>query len=147
MRITPAFSQRTLGRKGNAKRPAAAAVEFAVVAVAFFILLIGMIEIARGMMVQNLLLSAARQGVRVGIVSGNGNTEITSAVGDVLTPAGITSDNISVTVNDGVMDAKNATTGQDVTVKVSVPVDTVTWLPFSKYLTGSIAAQYTMRKQ
>jgi Flp pilus assembly protein TadG len=128
-------------------RAAAASVEFAVVAVAFFIIVLGMIEIGRAFMVQHLLAGAARQGARVGILPGNGNNEIGTAVGNVLTPAGITTDNITVTVNDGVMDAGNATTGQDITVLVSVPANTVSWLPFSSYVSGNLTAQYTLKKQ
>lgn len=128
-------------------RRGAATVEFAVVAIAFFIIVLGMIELGRGFMVQHLLLGAARQGARVGILPGNGNTDIGTAVGNVLTPAGITTDNITVTVNDGVMDAGNATTGQDITVYGSVPANTVSWLPFSQYVTGNITAQYTLKKQ
>jgi hypothetical protein len=112
-----------------------------------FIIVLGMIELGRGFMVQHLLLGAARQGARVGILPGNGNTDISTAVGNVLTPAGITTDNITVTVNDGVMDASTATTGQDITVNVSVPANTVSWLPFSQYITGNITAQYTLKRQ
>jgi Flp pilus assembly protein TadG len=122
-------------------------VEFAVVAVTFFIIVLGIIDIGRGFMVQDLLLNAARRGCRVGILPGNGTTAITNAVTAALQPAGITSDTVSVTVNDGVSDPLNASSGADVTVKVSVPTNTVTWLPFTNYLSANITAQYTLRKQ
>jgi Flp pilus assembly protein TadG len=122
-------------------------VEFAVIALPFCILVLGMIELGRGFMVQHLLESAARQGARVGILPSNGNTEITTAVGNVLTPAGITSDSINVQVNDGTLDAKYATTGQDVTVIVSVPASSISWMPFTNYLNGTLSAQYTLKKQ
>ena len=132
---------------GQPRRRGAAAVEFAVVAIAFFIIILGLIEIGRAFMVQHLLLAAARQGARTGIVPPNGNTEITTAVGNVMTPAGITSDHISVTVNDGVHDANTATTGQDITVQVYVSVDSVSWLPFTNYLSGNLSGQYTLKRQ
>ena len=40
------------------------------------------------------------QGVRVGIVPGKSNSNISTAVASVMDPAGITSDHIIVTVND-----------------------------------------------
>jgi Flp pilus assembly protein TadG len=122
-------------------------VEFTVVAIAFFIIILGLIEIGRAFMVQHLLLAAARQGARVGIVPPNGNTEIAAAVANVMTPAGITSDQINVTVNDGVHDADTATTGQDITVQVYVSVGSVSWLPFTNYLTGNLSGQYTLKRQ
>jgi Flp pilus assembly protein TadG len=122
-------------------------VEFAVIALPFFILVLGMIELGRGFMVQHLLQSAARQGARIGILPSNGNTEITAAVAGVLTPAGITGDLISVQVNGVTQDAKDATTGQDVMVMVSVPSSSISWMPFNNYLNGTLSAQYTLKKQ
>lgn len=43
------------------RRWASAAVEFAVVAIPFFILVLGLIEVGRAFMVQHLLLAAARR--------------------------------------------------------------------------------------
>jgi Flp pilus assembly protein TadG len=128
-------------------RRGATAVEFAVVAIPFFILILGIFEVGRAYMVQHLLLAAARQGARVGIVPPNGNDEISAAVGSVMNPAGITSDQISVTVNDGSTDAKYAVTGQDITVMVYVPVASVSWLPFTNYVNGNLSAQYTLKRQ
>jgi Flp pilus assembly protein TadG len=133
-------------RSGN-RRWGAAVVEFAVVALPFFIIVVGLVEVGRALMVQHLLLAAARQGARVGIVPPNGNTEISTAVGNVMTPAGITSDKITVTVNDGTADASTATTGQEITVQVYVPVGSISWLPFTNYLSGNLSAQYTLRRQ
>jgi Flp pilus assembly protein TadG len=143
--LLPGYSRSVTNRKAG--RPGAAAVEFAFVAPVFFVFVLGVIEIGRGIMVQHLMLNAARQGCRVGILPSNGNTEITNAVTNALTPSGITSDTIAVTVNDNVLDANKATTGQDITVQVSVPVSSVTWVPLTQYLSGNISAQYTLKKQ
>ena len=137
---------RARARRSRGRR-AAAMVEFAIVGTAFFILVLGLVELGRAFMVQHLLLDAARQGVRVGIVQGKTNADITTAVASVMDPAGITSDHIIVTVNDGVVDASTATTGQDITVQVYVDVGSVSWLPFTKYLSGYLSAQYTLKRQ
>jgi Flp pilus assembly protein TadG len=128
-------------------RLAASTVEFAVVAPVFFLFVMGIVEVGRGMMIQHLLLNAARQGCRTGILPSNGNTQITDTVTDTLAPAGITSQSVAVTVNDVTGNALNASTGDDITVSVTVPASSVTWLPFSRYLFGTISAQYTLRKQ
>lgn len=129
------------------KRAAATTVEFAVVAPIFFVLVLGMVEVGRGLMVQHLLLNAARQGCRAGILPSNGNTDISNAVSSTLAPAGITTQSVSVTVNDASADASTASTGSDVTVSISVPVSSVTWLPVGRFLSGNVSAQYTLRKQ
>ncbi|HZT80446.1 MAG TPA: TadE family protein [Gemmataceae bacterium] len=138
---------RAPAKKPRAGRPGAATVEFAVVAPVFFLLALGIIDVGRGLMVQHLMQNAARQGCRAGILPSNGNAEITAAVTGALQPAGISSESITVTVNDGVKDAKYASTGDDITVAVSVPVASVSWLPGTSYVKGNITAQYTMRKQ
>jgi len=122
-------------------------VEFAVVAPIFFLFVLGIVEVGRGLMVQHLMLNAARQGCRTGILPSNGNTEITTAVADSLASAGITSQTLSVTVNDVSADAKSANTNDDITVRVTVSADSVSWVPGSQFLFGNISAQYTLRKQ
>jgi Flp pilus assembly protein TadG len=145
MRVT-ASTDRPVASRQHSRR-AASAVEFAVVGTAFFILVLGLVELGRAFMVQHLLLAAARQGARVGIVPGKSNSDISTAVAAVMDPAGITSDHINVTVNDGVANASTATTGQDITVQVYVDVGSVSWLPFTNYLSGYLSAQYTLKRQ
>jgi hypothetical protein len=98
-------------------------------------------------MVQHLLTNAARHGCRAGIIEGRSNTDITNAVTSTLKPMGITSDTVSVQVNDGKADASTAVAGGEITVTVSVPVSSVTWVPTSKYLSGSLTGQYTLRRE
>lgn len=128
-------------------RAAAATVEFAVVAPVFFVLVLGMLEVGRGLMVQHLLLNAARQGCRTGILPGNGNTQISSVVADTLSPASITAQSVSVTVNGASADASTANSGDDLNVTLTVPIASVTWVPVSSFLSGSISAECTLRKQ
>jgi len=126
---------------------AATSIEFAFVAPVFFMLFLGMVELGRGIMVRHMLMNAARQGCRVGILEGKGNSDITAAANSVLAPLGIASDTILVQVNDGSGDALNANANDEVTVTVSVPISSVTWVPGGTYLNGSISSQYTLRKE
>jgi Flp pilus assembly protein TadG len=128
-------------------RRAVTSVEFAVIAPVFFVLVLGMIELGRGMMVRHLLANAARQGCRAGIIEGKGNSDITAAVASALSPIGISSETVTVQVNDGSSDALDAPAFNELTVTVSVPVSAVTWLPGGRFLTGNLSAQYTLRKE
>src|SRR4029077_13314881 len=53
-----------------ANRCGAAAVEFAIVAPVFFLLVIGMIEVGRAMMVQQVLINASCVGARQAVTAG-----------------------------------------------------------------------------
>lgn len=129
------------------RRRAAAAVEFAVAAPVFFLLVLGMLEVGRGLMVQHLLLNAARQGCRSGILPSNGNTQISDTVSGTLASAGITAQSVSVSVNNVSGNASTANSGDAITVTVAVPIAAVTWVPVSQFLSGNISSQYTLRKQ
>lgn len=132
---------------GQRCRRGVAAVEFAVVAPVLFLFVLGLIELSRGLMVQSLLGNAARTGVRIGVVDGTTTSQITTVVTNVLSSQGVSGASTTVEVNDAVVDASTANSGDEITVLVSVPVSSVTWLPVPAYLKGSISAQYTMRRE
>jgi Flp pilus assembly protein TadG len=125
----------------------AAVLEFAVTAPVFFLMVLGLIELGRGIMLKHVLTNAAQQGCRVGVVEGKANSDVTTAVNASLSILGITSDTTTVQVNDGSSDVVNANPGDEVTVIVTVPVSKVTWLPGGKYLSGNLSGQYTLRRE
>src|SRR6266851_3660564 len=67
------------------QRSGAVAVEFAIVAPVLLLLVFGSIDFGRSIMVLDLLSHAARTGCRTGVLAGNGNNEINSAVSTALT--------------------------------------------------------------
>src|SRR6266446_4936662 len=81
-------------RFGN--RRGVAAVEFALVAPVFFVLVFGMIEYGRVVMVQQVLTNAVREGARNGVVNGSTTSGVTSAVNNYLTSAGIHTATVTV---------------------------------------------------
>jgi Flp pilus assembly protein TadG len=81
-------------------RPATTAVEFAVVALPLVIILFGIVEIARGIMVQHQLTDAARVGCRVAVIEGRSDTDIDAAVTNTLAGMGISGASTTVKVND-----------------------------------------------
>ncbi|HLN33296.1 MAG TPA: TadE/TadG family type IV pilus assembly protein [Gemmataceae bacterium] len=122
-------------------------LEFAIVAPIFFLLVLGIIEIGRGVMVRHMLTNAARQGCRLGIIEGTSNAQINNAATAALAPTGISNDSVTVQVNDGSSDAANALPGDEITVVVSVPVQNISWVPNLQFLSGSLSGQYTMRRE
>jgi hypothetical protein len=98
-------------------------------------------------MIRHMLTNAARVGCRVAVLEGKGNTDVTAAVNGNLAIVGITSETVTITVNDGSGDVKNTNPDDEVTVVVTVPVSSVTWVPGGKYLSGNIAGQFTLRKE
>jgi Flp pilus assembly protein TadG len=135
------------GGKKRPTRKGAAILEFAIVAPLIFLFVLGLIEISRGLMVTHLLTGAARKGCRLAVIEGKSNDDVTAAVNATLGPAGISSDSITVLVNDKPADASTAGASDEITVLVSVPVSAVTWVPTSNFLTGSLSGQYTLRRE
>jgi Flp pilus assembly protein TadG len=137
----PSARRRSLIRRG------ASAVEFAVVAPVFFAIIFGMIEVGRGLMVMHQLNNAARAGCRAGAIEGKATSDITAAVVACLTAQGVNSESVTVQVNDVSEDASLAQASDEITVKVSIPVGKVTWVPGGSYLQGSLSGQCTLRRE
>lgn len=70
-------------------RRGAAAVEFAVVAPVFFLMIFGMIELGRMIMVQQILTNASREGARLAVLDGTASSDVKTAVAKYLTGARI----------------------------------------------------------
>jgi Flp pilus assembly protein TadG len=122
-------------------RRGAAVVEFAFVAPLFVMLVFGMIEFGRLVMVQQLLTNATREGARLGVLSETTDTDIKSKVVTYLGSSSITiaTSNVSVSYPDS---------GEAVAVTVSVPFNQVSWLPSPMFLSGyTLNAGSTMRRE
>ena len=73
----------------NRQRRGAAVVEFAIIAPIMFMLVFGIIEFGRAMMVQQLLTNASREGARRAIVESATAAEVTTLVNNYLTSTSI----------------------------------------------------------
>ena len=78
------FPVREGTRRRQRGRPGAAAVEFALVAPLLVMLVLGMIEFGRMMMVEQILTNAAREGARKAVLPGVTKTQVESAVDSYL---------------------------------------------------------------
>ncbi len=127
MRASP---NRRLRSEPCQARCGATAVEFAFVAPVFFVMVLGVFEFGRAMMVQTLLTSAAQQGARAGALNGAQSTDVTTTVNNYLSGAGVNGASTACSPSP----PSSAAPGTDITVSVSIPYSSVSWIPMPKYL-------------
>ena len=131
-------------RSSRIKRRGAAVVEFAIVAPVFFLLVFGMIEYGRMVMVQQVLTNASREGARRAVLDGSTSGEVQSAVNDYLTSGSISGATITITPSS----PADAAFGEPVSVRVEVPFSEVSWLPSPFFLGATqLQATTTMRRE
>lgn len=136
-------------RSPRLSRRGASAVEFAVVAPVFFLIVLGLIEIGRACMVTELLTDAARRACRKAVIEGTSSSSIQSTATDFLSTVGINGETANVYVNDtpaGSADVSIMPAYTEITVVVTVPIANVTWIP-NRFITGNLSGQYTMRRE
>jgi Flp pilus assembly protein TadG len=128
-------------------RQGAAAVEFAIVAPIFFVMIFGMIEFGRAIMVQQVLTNASREGARVAVLDSQSPTatQVASTVTTYLQNAGISG--ATVTINP--TEPTTAGYGAPVTVTVQIPFSKVSWLPTPVFLgtTTNLTSSTVMRRE
>jgi Flp pilus assembly protein TadG len=130
-------------RRLSHRRRGVAAVEFAIVAPIFFMLIIGIIEIGRAMMVQQVLINASRVGARKAITLSSNEQAVTDAVVEYGNGVGISGITVAVSPNPA-----TAAAGQAITVDVEIDFQDVTWLPAPWFMGGkNLAATSVMRKE
>jgi Flp pilus assembly protein TadG len=130
--------------KHRLQRKGAAAVEFAVVAPVFVLLVFGMIEYGRMVMVQQVITNASREGARRAILDGVSANDVQTTVTTYLTNGTVT----GATITLDPANPSSASAGQPVTVTVSVPYTAVSWLPSPFFLgNATMTSSSTMRRE
>ena len=125
-------------------RKGAVAVEFAVILPLLILLVFGIIEFGRTMMVQQAIISASREGAREAALPDATITSVQTVVRDYLTSANIpvTTDQITVTP-----DPASAVNNEQITVVLAVPYNDIRWIP-SRYFDGvNLRASTRMRSE
>jgi Flp pilus assembly protein TadG len=128
-------------------RRGAAVVEFAIVAPVFFLLVFGMIEYGRMVMVQQILTNASREGARYAVtLTTNDTAAVQQKVKDYLTSAKI-GGTPTVTVTWPASGSSGSS--QPITVSVSIAFGQVSWLPSPMFVSSTtpLTATSVMRKE
>ncbi|MCG8583239.1 MAG: pilus assembly protein [Pirellulales bacterium] len=135
------------GSFGRKHRRGAAVVEFAIVLPIFFLMVFGMIEFGRMVMVRQVLTNASREGARIGVLDGATTAEVETAVEAYLTNASIPhTPGTVVTVTPD--PPSSAGYGESVTVTATVAFDDVSWLPSPMYLgSTNVTSTTVMRRE
>ena len=121
-------------------------VEFAVVAPLFFLMVFGMIEFGRMIMVQQVITNATREGARMAVLDGSTTTAVRTTVKNYLQGATIPVQDDQITVSPD--PPTSAGYGEPVTVAVSISFDQVSWLPSPMFLGGrAMTATSVMRRE
>jgi Flp pilus assembly protein TadG len=139
-------------RRSAEERRGAATVEMAVVLPVFVTIMLGMIEFGRALMVGQLVTNAAREGARLAVINGTVNTDVSTQVKTFLQGAANVAQ-ADVTVNITISNAAaggqltGATTGDMVTVAVSIPFSKVSYLTPSYLANVNLSGTSAMRHE
>lgn len=149
---TTSCPERSAGRTkpvSRTPRRGAALVEFAVVSPVLLILVLGMLEIGRAVMVTEVLTYSARMGARTGAISSGSTANAKTAAEKVLTDSGVSGATVQVMVNGSTgVDASAAKSGDEIAVSVTVPYANVTWITTPDYLDGkTLSGRVVMRRE
>lgn len=143
----PDVAPRPAGLRPSPRRAArggVAAVEFAMVAPLFLILLLGVIEYGRMLVVQQVVNEAAREGVRAAVCTGAQTSDVLTAANDRLAASSVSGATVTVNPNP----PSSAINGDPVSVTVEVPFSAVSWLHSSAALDATtLTATCTMRSE
>ncbi|WP_430454590.1 TadE/TadG family type IV pilus assembly protein [Rhodopirellula europaea] len=134
----------THSRQRTAKpdaRQGAVAVEFAIVVPLLFLFFFAGFEFMRVAMVRHTVDNAVYEGARVGIIPGGTNAEIQAEATRILGTIGI--DDFTLEVEPA--NITDAT--QDITVRVTVPLDRNTYVPADYFLGKELQRELTMRRE
>ena len=147
---------RKLLQRQRPDRRGAALVEAAFILPILFLVTLGIIEFGRAMMVAQMVTTAAREGARLGIMTGKTNADVTNAVNQFMLDAvNVTPDKFSMTITvtpapdnpSPANEVGNANTGDLVEVVILVPFDNVSYIS-PDWLSGrSLRGECAMRHE
>lgn len=131
-------------KRRTRKRRGAAVVEFALVVPVMLTFTFGMIELSRINMIKEAIVQASREGARVGIRPTATVADVNERVDEELAMMAISTANVQVT--PGSLD--DAMPGDQVVVRISVPITDVSYVPgFFSFEGMDIIAETVMRRE
>jgi Flp pilus assembly protein TadG len=119
------------GSKRRGQRNGVAAVEFAFVAPVFFLLVLGLVEMGRMLMIQQSLTNAAREGCRMAVMgTTTSSSDVDSAVRNYLQSVTAKASDTAKLRVTAPANLANCPSGTSLKVGVEIDYMDVTWVPF-----------------
>ena len=151
---------RTWSKKGRSRaarpRQGAAMIELAFVLPVFLMLVFGILEVGRIVMVSQMVTEASRVACRLAVLTGVTATDVTNEATTFLTAGGIPASAVTVTITGQTVagGAINQTIklatiqeGLAVCVRVQVNYAQAAWIPPTRFAVPTISASTVMRKE
>lgn len=135
---------RSRSGSSSLRRAGAAAVEFAIVAPVFFLVVLGIIEFGRMVMVQQVITNAAREGARIAVLDSATSDRVTTRVNSYMEAADLPNGTVIVTPGN----PSSAGFDEPVTVEIQIPYAAVS--PLTRpFMAGGmvLTARSVMRRE
>ena len=141
--------------KNTATRRGAATVEFALVLPVFVIIVFGMIDFGRAMMIGQIVQNASREGARLASTDGATAQMVNDHVNDYLQGAlGVSAGDITIAIdieagpgNSNPSGVEDASPGDKCTVRVQVPYNEIALFQSSYFNNAKLKGYATMRRE
>jgi Flp pilus assembly protein TadG len=125
-------------------RRGAAAIEFALIAPLMISFTFGLVELGRIMLVKQTATHASREGARIAVRPTAATSEVLQRVNDELALLAIQ----NATVELDPSSIETSAPGSQVTVRVRIDIDSISWIPgFFQFGTSEIVAESSMRRE
>ena len=123
-------------------------MEFAVVLPLLLVMLLGIIEMGRAMMVGEVTAASARLGARAAVISGATNAQVVGKITAYLQAGGIKNATTVISVNGAAgADLSTASAGDAIQVTVQAPMNSNAWAVNSYFNSKSISGVATFVKE
>lgn len=134
----------------NNRRCGAVALEAALMMPFFLLLLIGILEFGRALMILQITTNAAREAARISVIQGTTDELVTKIVSDYLSSADISATGQVVEIRDNTGSAVSIATipsHAKITIFVSVPFQENSFGMTQWFVGETIATQVTVRRE
>lgn len=143
------------GIQPTPKREGAATVEFALVLPVFCLVVFGMIDFGRAMMMSQVVQNASREGARLASTDGATGQMVTEHINDYLEGAlNVAADDVTITIdieagpgNAEPSGVDDASPGDKCTVQVQVPYNEIALFKSSYFDNAKLRGYATMRRE
>ena len=131
---SPGATRYSSAVKSVGRRRGASAVEMAIVLPLLLLMIFGIIEFGRAIMVHQILVNAAREATRRAVIPGATDAQVLSRVSNYMSSAGITGytvsleiDGTAATLDGSSTSITNAPSKSAIGIQISVPYNQVSW--------------------